>query len=36
MKYPIGIQDFRKIRNDGYVYLDKSEDSKLQHQAFFG
>ena len=24
MKYPIGIQDFGKIRDDGYVYLDKS------------
>ena len=24
MKYPIGIQDFGKIRNDGYVYLDKT------------
>ena len=25
MKYPIGIQDFEKIRNDGYVYLDKTD-----------
>ena len=25
MKYPIGIQDFGKIRNDGYVYLDKTD-----------
>ena len=25
MKYPIGIQDFGKIRNDNYVYLDKTE-----------
>ena len=24
MKYPIGIQDFEKIRNDGYVYVDKT------------
>ena len=24
MKYPIGIQDFEKIRNEGYVYLDKT------------
>ena len=24
MKYPIGIQDFRKIREDGYVYIDKT------------
>src|SRR5574344_2748045 len=25
MKYPIGIQNFEKIRNDGYVYVDKTE-----------
>ncbi len=25
MKYPIGIQDFRKIREEGYVYVDKTE-----------
>ena len=25
MKYPIGIQDFGKIRDDGYVYLDKTD-----------
>ncbi len=24
MKYPIGIQDFRTIREDGYVYVDKT------------
>ena len=24
-KYPIGIQSFRKIREDGYVYIDKTE-----------
>ncbi|MBO1364519.1 AAA family ATPase, partial [Prevotella sp. A2931] len=24
MKYPIGIQDFRKIREDNYVYVDKT------------
>lgn len=24
MKYPIGIQNFEKIRNDGYVYVDKT------------
>ena len=24
MKYPIGIQDFKKIRHDGYVYVDKT------------
>ena len=25
MKYPIGIQDFGKIRDDGYVYIDKTD-----------
>ena len=25
MRYPIGIQDFEKIRRDNYVYVDKSE-----------
>ncbi|HMQ47961.1 MAG TPA: AAA family ATPase [Saprospiraceae bacterium] len=25
MKYPIGIQDFREIRTDGYVYVDKTQ-----------
>ena len=24
MKYPIGIQDFRSIREEGYVYVDKT------------
>ena len=24
MLYPIGIQDFEKIRNGGYVYVDKT------------
>ena len=24
MKYPIGIQDFRSLREDGYVYVDKT------------
>lgn len=23
-KYPIGIQDFEKIRNEGYLYIDKT------------
>ena len=22
--YPIGIQDFEKIRKDGYLYIDKT------------
>ena len=25
MKYPIGIQSFEKIRNGGYVYVDKTD-----------
>ena len=24
MKYPLGIQSFEKIRNDGYLYMDKT------------
>lgn len=24
-KYPIGVQSFEKIRNDGYVYVDKTD-----------
>ena len=24
MKYPIGIQDFKTIRKDGFVYVDKT------------
>ena len=24
MKYPIGIQDFEKLRTKGYSYVDKS------------
>ena len=24
MKYPIGIQDFSQIREEGYVYVDKT------------
>lgn len=24
MKYPIGIQDFEQIRQEGYVYVDKT------------
>lgn len=24
MKYPLGIQSFEKVRNDGYLYLDKT------------
>ncbi len=24
MKYPIGVQTFEKLRNEGYVYVDKT------------
>ena len=27
MKYPIGIQSFDQIRNEGYVYVDKISDN---------
>ena len=34
--YPIGIQNFEKIRNDGYFYIDKTRSeehtSELQSQ----
>ena len=25
MNYPVGFQDFKKIREEGYVYVDKTE-----------
>ena len=25
MKYPIGIQNFEKIREGGYLYIDKTD-----------
>ena len=25
MKYPIGIQSFEQLREDGYVYVDKTD-----------
>ena len=25
MKYPIGVQNFEKIRHDGFLYIDKTE-----------
>ena len=25
IKYPIGIQSFEKLREDGYVYVDKTD-----------
>ena len=33
MKYPIGIQSFEKLREDGYVYVDKTDlIYKLVHE----
>ena len=26
MKYPIGIQSFERIRQDGYAYVDKTRE----------
>lgn len=26
IKYPIGIQDFRKLRTEGFIYIDKTKD----------
>lgn len=25
MKFPIGVQSFEQLRNDGYVYVDKTD-----------
>lgn len=36
MKYPIGIQDFEKIRTDGYAYVDKTAHVyNLAHQGSY-
>ncbi|MDE6027319.1 MAG: AAA family ATPase, partial [Muribaculaceae bacterium] len=37
MKYPVGIQTFRKIREDGYLYVDKTGyiPSLLRGQFYF-
>ncbi|MEZ4988147.1 MAG: AAA family ATPase [Saprospiraceae bacterium] len=37
MKYPIGIQDFRKIRTDGYIYVDKTRHiyNVLENGVYF-
>ena len=29
MKYPIGMQSFDQIREDGFVYVDKTETYNL-------
>lgn len=40
MKYPIGIQSFEKLREGGYVYVDKTDlIYSLTHEGcvyFFG
>lgn len=36
MKYPIGIQEFDKIINEGYTYVDKTElIYKLAHEGSY-
>jgi len=37
MKYPIGIQDFRKLREGGFVYVDKTPQiyQLLQGSKYF-
>ncbi len=37
MKYPIGIQDFRKLREGGYVYVDKTQElfNILEGSSYF-
>ena len=32
MKYPIGIQDFAQIIQDGYVYVDKTDSASTSHR----
>jgi len=36
-KYPLGIQDFRELRENGYLYVDKTEHiyQLLEHKYFF-
>ena len=35
MKYPIGVQSFEKIREDGFAYVDKT-DLIHPEELFFG
>ena len=36
MKYPIGIQSFERIIEDGYVYIDKTDMIySLTHEYLF-
>ena len=32
-KYPVGIQDFEKIRKEGYVYMDITSAIKQSSQS---
>ena len=34
MKYPIGVQSFEKIREDGFAYVDKTD--LIPEELFFG
>ncbi|MBQ4360187.1 MAG: AAA family ATPase, partial [Proteobacteria bacterium] len=35
-KFPIGIQTFERLRNDGYIYVDKTElVYRLAHGSTF-
>ena len=36
MKYPIGIQDFKTVREDDYFYADKSMGAYIQFAFFTG
>lgn len=35
MKYPIGIQNFEKLRTEGYVYVDKTALLLSTFEAYF-
>ena len=35
MKYPIGIQTFSQIRENGYVYVDKTDQSVSRGSIYF-
>ena len=34
MKYPIGVQSFEKIREDGFAYVDKTDLIRPYIQAY--
>ena len=33
-KYPVGIQTFEKLREENYLYIDKTEDDKRKPVCF--